>query len=202
MLDYAVVTDPHSWSPVVAAGVLATASGATAALLRRMRREFEAYGQLSTPTVVWMYGAYGAHAAATAIALRQSRPTSRTVGSRLATVAGYGLGAAGTAMFIAGMSRFTGAAQISGMTDDRLAVGGVYRWSRNPQYVGYLAALGGLAGARRSVPAAALTAGAAAAFTWWVPVEERHLAPVFGEDYQSYLARTPRWLGTPGQPGA
>ncbi|MDD7967787.1 methyltransferase family protein [Actinomycetospora lemnae] len=196
------MTDPHALSPVVVAGFLASASGTTAALLRRMRREFEAHGQLSTPTVAWMYGTYGVHAAATAVALRQSRPRGRTAGSRLATVAGYGLAAAGTAMFIAGMSRFTGAAQVSGMTDDQLAVGGAYRWSRNPQYVGYVAALGGLAGARRSVPAAGLAAGAAAAFAWWVPVEERHLAPVFGEAYQRYLARTPRWLGMSRRPGA
>lgn len=176
---------------VVGLGVV----GAAGPLLRRMRREFEAGGQLSTPTVVWMYGTYAAHAVVTAEALWSTRPERTGIGSQAATVAGYALAAAGAVLITTGIGRFTGARQVSGMDDGRLAVGGVYRWTRNPQYVGYATALAGLAWARRSARAGALAAGAAGALVWWVPVEERHLAKVFGVPYQRYLAATPRWIG-------
>lgn len=184
-------------SPLAAAG-LATGAASTVALLRRMRREFEADGQLSGPTVAWMYSTYAGHAGATAASLLGRRPRRRSARARMATVGGYALASAGAGMCVAGMRRFSSPAQISGMTDDQLTVTGVYRWTRNPQYLGYVAALAGLAWARQSIPAAALTAGAALAFASWVPIEERHLAPTFGDSYLRYLARTPRWLGRPG----
>jgi protein-S-isoprenylcysteine O-methyltransferase Ste14 len=28
----------------------------------------------------------------------------------------------------------------------------------------------------------------------WIPSEERHLDRIFGEQYRTYAARTPRWL--------
>jgi protein-S-isoprenylcysteine O-methyltransferase Ste14 len=184
-------------SPLVAGG-LAAGAASTVALLRRMRRDFEVDGQLSAPTVSWMYSTYAGHAGATAACLLGRRPRRRSARARMATVGGYVLASAGAGMCVAGIRRFSGPAQVSGMTDDQLTVTGVYRLTRNPQYLGYIAALAGLACARQSLPAATLAAGAALAFAWWVPVEERHLAPTFGDSYRRYLARTPRWLGRAG----
>ncbi len=95
----------------------------------------------------------------------------------------------------AGMGRFAGPRQLSATRAGALVTSGVYRFSRNPQYAGYVLQLAGLALARRSAVAAALAAGPAAAFRWWVPVEERHLAREFGDTYRAYKARAPRWLG-------
>ena len=74
---------------------------------------------------------------------------------------------AGLGAIVAGMSAFNGARQVTGTDPGDLQEGGVYRYSRNPQYVGFV--LAGAAGtvARRSVPAAALTAGYAAVCAWW-----------------------------------
>ncbi|MHC1559114.1 methyltransferase family protein [Actinomycetospora sp. C-140] len=143
-----------------------------------------------------MYTTYVAHAAAL-VGLLVARSGRRPARSGTITVTGYGLAAVGAATSVAGMRRFTGTGHVSGMGDDRVVRGGVHVWSRHPQYLGYLALLSGLACARRSMPAAASATGAAGALAWWVPVEERHLAALFGSTYQRYLLRTPRWLGLP-----
>lgn len=171
--------------------------GSAFPLLTRMRREVDETGHLSASTVVWMYSTYTAHAATTAAALRQARPPRRRLASRLVTGVGCCVASAGVGLVAAGMSRFGGPRQVSGMNDDQLAASGVYRWSRNPQYVGYVALLIGLSTARRSPLAAVLAAGAAGAFAWWVPVEERHLRQTYGESYRQYTQQAPRWLPLP-----
>ena len=75
---------------------------------------------------------------------------------------------------------------------------GPYRFTRNPMYVGLTVAY---------------TGGALIVGSWWpllllpfplllvvrsiVPREERHLAAVFGDDYESYRREVPRFLGAP-----
>jgi protein-S-isoprenylcysteine O-methyltransferase Ste14 len=71
---------------------------------------------------------------------------------------------------------------------------GVYRRTRNPQYLGYALALGGGALNRRSALGLLLTAAIAGVFAWWVPVEERHLIRLHGARYAEYLKSTRRWL--------
>jgi protein-S-isoprenylcysteine O-methyltransferase Ste14 len=77
----------------------------------------------------------------------------------------------------------------------RLVARGLYRFVRNPMYVGVLLTLLGeawLFGSR------ALLAYAAIVFTWEhlfvVFYEEPALKRKFGESYSDYLARTPRWI--------
>lgn len=83
------------------------------------------------------------------------------------------------------------------MSHPQLATGGVYAVTRNPQYVGGIAALASLALLRRSSVVAALAAGYAAAIRVWVPVEEATLEREFGDTYRDYRQRTPRWLRPP-----
>lgn len=78
----------------------------------------------------------------------------------------------------------------------RLTTGGVYRFSRNPQYAGFVIAGVGGAVARRSAFAAALAAGYAGICTWWVSVKEQNLERRFGVEYVAFRAGTPRWLGS------
>ncbi len=77
-----------------------------------------------------------------------------------------------------------------------LTTSGVYRWSRNPQYLGYLLTLTGAAVVRRSLTAMALTVAAGLVYVKWIPVEERQLATAHGEAYERYRAMTRRWWGT------
>jgi protein-S-isoprenylcysteine O-methyltransferase Ste14 len=75
---------------------------------------------------------------------------------------------------------------------------GPYRYSRNPMYVGVVAAIFGHALLYRSRPV--LVYGACAAIVFYLVVvllEEPHLRKARGEAYQAYLRRVPRWLGRP-----
>ena len=179
---------------VLSAASAAVGGVAVGLLLRRMHREFESTGQLTVPTTVGMYACYVGHAAATALAAREQ------VGAlRLPSGPALGLGgvlvAGGAGLCVAGMRRFAGPRQISGTDVGELATGGVYRYTRNPQYVGYVGFLAGVGLARRSAAVLGLASVAALVFRWWVPVEERHLEREFADDYRRYLKQVPRWLG-------
>ncbi len=78
---------------------------------------------------------------------------------------------------------------------DYLAIEGAYAVSRNPLYIGGMAMWFGWAavfGSRRATVAGAAWLAALAAVG--VPYEERMLRGKFGESYQVYERRVPRWL--------
>jgi protein-S-isoprenylcysteine O-methyltransferase Ste14 len=163
-------------------------------LLGRMENELLRDGALtrSTARAMWTtYAVYGALLTA-ALARRpviRATPTTNTAGGLL--VAG------GIGLDVASVRRFSGPRQLTGTAVGDLVTGGVYRYSRNPQYTGMVAALLGLSLLRRSGLAVALAAGMGAALRHWVPVEEAHLSRQFGEPYERYKAVTARWLGIP-----
>lgn len=90
------------------------------------------------------------------------------------------------------MKRFAGAGQVSATTVRPFVTAGPYQYTRNPQYVGYVLALAGLALVRHAPAGLALAAAAAGAFAWCVPVEERHLLREFGTGYREYAEHTLR----------
>ena len=79
-----------------------------------------------------------------------------------------------------------------------LVVRGLYRWSRNPMYLGVLAVVLGWAA---FFSQAALVVYAVCIFTSFhcfvVFYEEAHLEELFGDEYQAYRASVGRWLGRP-----
>lgn len=177
---------------VAAAGALLSA--AVPGLLARMRADFEATGGLATATIARMYTAYGIHATAVAIAARH-RLGPLPIRSRAIDAVAAVTGAAGVALTITGMQGFDSARHVSGGSHPRLTTGGVYAVTRNPQYVGTVAALGSLAVLRRSLVVAGLAAGYAAVIRVWVSVEEATLERLFGDAYRHYRHRVPRWIG-------
>jgi protein-S-isoprenylcysteine O-methyltransferase Ste14 len=77
----------------------------------------------------------------------------------------------------------------------RVVVRGLYRYTRNPMYVGVLTVIAGLAALHRSVPVATYAAVVAAGFHLFVLLyEEPHLRRLFGAEYEAYCARVGRWL--------
>jgi protein-S-isoprenylcysteine O-methyltransferase Ste14 len=164
-----------------------------------MARDLRTDGRLRPSTTAFMYAGYTAHAALTAGALAP-RPAGPRLPGGATRPAGVALAGMGSALCVAGMGRFSGAGHVSGTRTGPLVRSGVYRWSRNPQYTGYVVLLTGAALLRRSPAALALAGVAAAVYRAWVPAEEAHLSRTFGDDYDDYLARTPRWLGVPRGP--
>ena len=74
---------------------------------------------------------------------------------------------------------------------------GLFKYSRNPMYLGFLVSLLGVAivfkGAYTSFALVLLFF--AVSHFWYIPFEERYMAETFGEDYARYCRETSRWLG-------
>ena len=81
---------------------------------------------------------------------------------------------------------------------DRLVTTGPYAVTRNPMYLGHLLFLTGLTVATRSPVALAVTAGLVHWFDERARSDHQRLVAIFGEPYEQYAARVPRWL--PGLP--
>jgi protein-S-isoprenylcysteine O-methyltransferase Ste14 len=80
-----------------------------------------------------------------------------------------------------------------------LVATGPYRYTRNPQYVGVVAMVAGQGLLWNSGRVLVYTAALVGAFDTWVRVyEEPRLRARFGDDYEHYRRRVPRWIG----PGA
>jgi protein-S-isoprenylcysteine O-methyltransferase Ste14 len=78
---------------------------------------------------------------------------------------------------------------------DRLVVGGLYRYVRNPMYVAVLAAIVGQAlwfGQPVLLGYAVLVWAAVVSFVRWY--EEPHLAERYGESYRAYRDAVPGWI--------
>jgi protein-S-isoprenylcysteine O-methyltransferase Ste14 len=72
---------------------------------------------------------------------------------------------------------------------------GPYRYSRNPMYVGVLLILVGWATGFRSMPLGLYAAAIAVAFHLRIVMaEEPWLSRTFGEEWESYRHRVPRWV--------
>lgn len=80
-----------------------------------------------------------------------------------------------------------------------LVQGGLFRFSRNPTFLGQLLLLAGVA---LAIPALPTLAGVAL-FFWSASVqirsEESVLAASNGDDYRAFQASVPRWIGLPGR---
>jgi protein-S-isoprenylcysteine O-methyltransferase Ste14 len=77
----------------------------------------------------------------------------------------------------------------------KLVVRGLYRYSRNPMYVGVLTVILGWAVLFRSATVALFVLAVGAVFQTFVMLyEEPHLREAFGNEYEAYRARVGRWI--------
>lgn len=74
---------------------------------------------------------------------------------------------------------------------------GPYRWTRNPQYLGHMAVVLGVMLGFDSTLVVIIGLLAIACLTLTPIAEEPWLAERYGEEYQEYLRRVPRFIGRP-----
>ncbi|HWI81962.1 isoprenylcysteine carboxylmethyltransferase family protein [Ramlibacter sp.] len=131
----------------------------------------------------------GAARAAPALAFRVP---GQPVAAAILVLAGGAVAAAGVASFR--HLRTT----VNPMSPERasaLATGGIYRYSRNPMYLGLLAALAGLAlWVGNALSLAVLPAFVAYMNQFQIKPEETALLSRFGEPYARYRASVRRWI--------
>ncbi|AEH36893.1 methyltransferase family protein [Halopiger xanaduensis] len=108
--------------------------------------------------------------------------------------------AAGAVLFVGGYAVAIaagldlGVEETKGLAGD-LRTGGWYRYSRNPQYVGYIVATVGFALLANSASVAVVCA---IYLCWWLSLpfaEEPWLRERYGAEYERYAERVPRFVG-------
>ncbi len=160
----------------------------------RVRAEYVREATLSRLTVAAVWALYAAHFAITLSAAVTSRwPVPVNLAS--ARVAGTLLLGGGALLFVGGIVSFRSFRRMSGLDIGTLVTTGAYRWSRNPQNVGWACFLAGIAVAGRSALALLMAVVFWVAFRVYVTAEEDFLKRTFGEAYRDYRASTHRYLG-------
>ena len=108
---------------------------------------------------------------------------------------GVPLMVAGLALTVLAMDCFRQFSRWLGSATPGLKTGGLYRYSRNPQFVGYGAFILGAVIAWGE-PLGVLGLASYLALAYAVArIEEEHLARIYGQDYIEYCARVPRFFG-------
>ena len=77
---------------------------------------------------------------------------------------------------------------------ERIVSSGIYRWTRNPMYLGHLIFLAGLALTLRSFVGLAVLLVHMAWFDRHARADEVRLAELFGDPYREYCRRVKRWI--------
>lgn len=166
-------------------------------LLHRVKKDYEEWGRLSTQASAVGWTLYVLHAGLTLSAARNASGEQLPLGRASAGWFGGVLMLSGAALFWAGVYEFRSFEQMSGLQAGNLVKSGPYRFSRNPQVVGWGVSLLGAALAGRSAQALLLAAAFFIVHRLQAPIEERHLKRVFGEEYRHYSREVPRFLGLP-----
>jgi len=115
-----------------------------------------------------------------------------------ALVAGFVLIFSGIILLAVGMIKFCSLRRSCGQDISKLITGGVYKWSRNPQFIGCFLYLVGISLAGRSMFAFVLTVTASIVIYWYtIYLAEPYLERLYGEEYRLYKKKTSRWIGLP-----
>lgn len=78
---------------------------------------------------------------------------------------------------------------------DTLVTSGVFRFTRNPMYLGFLSVLCGVSLVLGSLsPILSVVVFFLLANFWYIPFEERTCEQTLGEDYLAYKEKTRRWI--------
>ena len=113
------------------------------------------------------------------------------------TLAGAAVAALGLALVLSGARLFSRVrTNIRTFNEPGVLVtGGLFRWSRNPIYLGFVLLLLGTAVLLGSAtPFLAVVVFAAVADRWYIAFEERAMQAKFGDAYADYKRRTRRWI--------
>jgi protein-S-isoprenylcysteine O-methyltransferase Ste14 len=113
------------------------------------------------------------------------------------TLAGAAVAALGIALTLSGARLFSRVGTNIRTFNEPgvLVTDGLFRWSRNPMYLGFVLLLLGTAMLLgTATPFLAVALFAVVADRWYIAFEERAMKAKFGADYAAYMRRTRRWV--------
>jgi protein-S-isoprenylcysteine O-methyltransferase Ste14 len=104
----------------------------------------------------------------------------------------------GVAIYLVGLAMFlTAIVNIATTPLGQPFTTGMYRYSRHPMVFGESLTFVGVALATTSVPFLVISAVMSVLQIYQAIAEERGCLETYGDEYQAYLQRTPRWIGMP-----
>lgn len=172
------------WLTLVAAFLLLTPPAVV-----KLRRDYKLHGRLTwigfALLTVWFFVPH----LAVDFAVRPTRPWG------LGQYIGLATSLLGLAVLLAAILSFRSAKKVFARDAGTLTRSGLYRRSRNPQYVGWFLFVLGFAVMGWTWRCWIALAMLVFALQVLVRVEEEHLSRVFGEAYRRFRAEVPRWIG-------
>ena len=157
-----------------------------------IRREYRLYSNLSWVGEAWLWGMFVMHGLYSAYWIFGPEGLNPVMKP---AVVGFPLMIIGGVLVIAAMlfpwkfSRWTGAA------DTGLETSGLYRFSRNPQYVGYFLLVLGTCLAWWNLTAWIGPVSLIMIIHPLILIEEEHLRSVYGSQFTAYCSRVERYIG-------
>jgi protein-S-isoprenylcysteine O-methyltransferase Ste14 len=97
--------------------------------------------------------------------------------------------------FVAAVREFNSFKKMSGMETNKVITSGVYAYSRNPQNVGWVLFMLGIAFLGKSLGAILLVLIFTFIFHLHLPTEEKYLSRTLGKSYDEYRKKVPRYFG-------
>ena len=164
-------------------------------ILRRVRRDYRHFRQLRPFTAFLQVLMFFIHGVLVGLSYGLSfkwPPFSQSLAS---IAVGAVFAAVGVTILASALQVFGPIKRMLGLKKDELKWSGVYGWTRNPQIVGYGLMLLSIPLLWPSWYAWVSVALYCPIAHGMVTIEEEHLNNLFGEDYQQYCTRTPRYLG-------
>jgi len=123
--------------------------------------------------------------------------TRYTMPATVPEYTGVLIAALGLVLCVLGMTAFRSMPKIFCLATGELSVAGVYRFSRNPQYLGWILFLAGFCLNDWSWWCLAALAVEAVSLHVLVLIEEEHLEREFGQPYAEFCRRVPRYFPLP-----
>lgn len=163
---------------------------------KRLTREYRSHRNASIETVALIWAWTGVHCGLVVTAAAWSTWHIR-VPAPLAFGSGVVLLSIGSAICVGAAYAFRSLRRLNFLEHTRLVTEGIYRWSRNPQLVGWTLVLIGLGLLRGSAMVLLLAGLAWVSYRLYLPTEEDHLRRIFGDAYDAYRRRTHRYFGPP-----
>jgi protein-S-isoprenylcysteine O-methyltransferase Ste14 len=153
------------------------------------RRDYRRLGRLSVPAFVALLVMFFVPHLALHAGIDYRMPST---GARWV---GLGIGALGLGLCVRGIAVFRSVRKVFCFDHGTLTATGPYRWSRNPQYVGWGLFIVGFAIAGWTRACIIPLVLYAIIVHVMVRVEEEHLTRVFGAAYEEFRRRVPRYVG-------